>query len=172
MEGELPSEDPTEISIDETDDQEMSSTPHLSSPRTSRAKYKTRPADRIVKAAVVADIIRGSTIRDAAMAHHLAPATVSHWRGHDEEFREMLDQAEDEVITALRKEATESALNDIRELMPDASRVLANAINGEDKRLAMQAATIILRYSVADAQSPTQLESMLRTIDARPTDGD
>lgn len=84
----------------------------------------------------------------------------------------MLEDTEEEIISAIRSEAVESSLNDIRDLMPEASEVLTKAIRGEDKRLAMQAATIVLRYSAADASSETQLETVLRTIDARPADGD
>lgn len=84
----------------------------------------------------------------------------------------MLADVEEEIVGALRQEAVQGALNDIRELMPDASKVLTTAIQGQDKRLAMQAATIVLRYSAADASTETQLETMLRSIDAKPTDGD
>lgn len=121
---------------------------------------------------MVAGLLRGLTVTDAAKAAGVSRRTVMEWKSSDEEFIEMLSDAEEEIISALRSEAIQSSLDDIRDLMPDASAVLRGAIKGEDKRLAMQAATIVLRYSAADAASETQLETMLRTIDAKPSDGD
>lgn len=172
MDSEQPIEDQMDDSIDETDAPEMSSKLRpLTSKGTSQARPHT-PAIRIAKAAVVAGLLRGLSVQDAAKAAGVARRTVMDWKGYDEEFQEMLSDAEEEVIAALRSEAVEASLGDIRELMPDASKVLTNAIRGGDKRLAMQAATIVLRYSAADASTETQLETMLRSIDAKPTDGD
>lgn len=173
MDVEQPSEDRTDSTTDGTDEQETSSRP--TRPITSRATSSAKPhvpAVRIAKAAVVAGLLRGLTVNDAAKAAGVSRRTVMEWKSFDEEFIEMLSDAEDEIISAIRSEAIQSSLDDIRDLMPDASAVLTNAIKGEDKRLAMQAATIVLRYSAADAQTETQLETMLRTIDAKPTDGD
>lgn len=168
-------EDQTAGSIDGTELPEMSSEPTESSFPTFRATSHDRPhvpSVRIAKATAVSALVRGLSAADAAKTAGVSKRTLLEWKSTDPEFIAMLEDTEEEIIGTLRSEAVESSLNDIRDLMPDASKVLTRAIQGEDKRLAMQAATIVLRYSAADVNTSTQLESMLQTIDAKPTDGD
>jgi len=98
--------------------------------------------------------------------------TILEWRRSDPEFQKLLSEAEEEVIAGLRAEAVDNAMQMLKDLMPEVSRVLTEALQGGDRRTALQAASIVLRYAGAEASSSTGLESALRQADVTPGDGD
>jgi len=148
----MPEEDQTDGSITEIESPKMSS-PSPSEKRTRSTSGETpRPRgnkgnaiNRAVKARIIALLIQGYSIKDAALECGVNKHTVSDWRITDPEFQEMLAQAEDRAVEAFLEEGTKQALNQITDLSGRAAEVLKDSLNHTDPKVRLQAAGMVLR---------------------------
>lgn len=96
------------------------------------------------KAQIAACLGMGMSIAQAALECDVSRNQISSLL-RDDEFKELIQQIEDEAIQAMLSEVSTSVRRSIKELGPKAVEVLDASLNSEDSRVALQAAGLVLR---------------------------
>lgn len=125
-----------------------------------------------MKAQVVACLVEGLNVREAARAVGVRHDAVYSWLQDDEEFQDMLATAEARVVDATISQAVEHAQTNIRALGPRAYERLKEALEHESARVYLPAVGYVLRYLGAESEAKMSLEQTLAKLDASPTAGD
>lgn len=138
---------------------------------TTRGRGNAIP--RAKKAEVAMALGTGMTIAQAAEHCGVSRNTIT-GMSRDPEFLELVQECEDAAIQAILEEVTTGTRHRIKLLQDKAGDVIEAALNSEDQRVALQAATTILRGGGALTQSEVNvrvgLESAIGNVS--PAAGD
>ena len=96
-------------------------------------------------ATVVAQLVAGATLQEAATRAEVPPAKVRNWKAGNETFNRMLESAQERATNAIIDEGVEHVLQRIKGLGPRAYEVMAESLGSHDERLRLQAAQAVLR---------------------------
>lgn len=122
---------------------------------------------------VVASLIRGLSVKDAAAAAGVSRNTVYDWRSNkDPEFCALMEEAEQQVTDAVINDAVAASVAEVRALAPTAVAKLRQALGSEQPRIYLPAVAHVLRFLGAEGQNQAGLESVLAQVDANPQAGD
>lgn len=130
-------------------------------------------SNRAVKAKVIALLVQGMSIKDAAAECGVPKNTVYEWKELDPVFQEMLAEAEDRAVEVFLEEGMRRTQNQIADLSMRAAEVLRESLNHTDPHVRLQAAGMVLR--VIDRQRPQGamgFERALSATDDNPAHGD
>lgn len=125
-----------------------------------------------VKAQIIACLVEGMSVREAARAVGVRHDAVYSWLKDDLEFQDLLAEAEARVVDATISQAVEHTQMNIRALGPRAYERLSEALEHESARVYLPAVGYVLRYLGPEGEAKTSLEQTLATLDASPTKGD
>lgn len=109
-------------------------------------KSTQRGLGRAVKAKVVAFLVQGMTLKDAAEKAGISKHTVSGWRQMDPEFQELLAEADERAVQAFIDEGVAQVTNQIKDLGPKAAEVIRESLDHTDPKVRLQAANMVLRH--------------------------
>lgn len=173
MDSELPVPDPTEPSGTPTATPESPSvSPTLKSIPTSERTPSSRVDTRLKKSKVIAGLISGLTVADAAEAAGVKRSLVHNWKNRDTQFQEMLQTAEDAVIDAVVLDGVDAAFMQIKEFIPLANERVREALEGNDRKLALAAAAMVYRVVPRSTEETMNVEGVLASLTERPSAGD
>lgn len=176
MASEQPTSDQME-SGDETDTQETPFERHerklrSTSEPTPRTADSRATSSRIRKSKVVSGLVAGLSVADAAEAAGVKRTTVNQWKYKDREFIQLLAETEDRISETLILDGVQAATLGFKELLPLAVERVGEALKGNDRKLALQAASLVIRSSPKGQGEQVNVESILAGIEASPQEGD
>jgi transposase-like protein len=145
----------------------------MSSEQTSRLDH----GDQTIKQTmVVAALVQGATVAEAARRADVKPSLIRYWKANDERFNQMLEAAEERAVNAIIDEGIGNVRQQIKELGPMALAVLRSSLDSHDDRIKLTAAQQVLRIGgVMERESVIKqgLESEIARLNTtRPQDGD
>jgi hypothetical protein len=100
----------------------------------------------VKKAEIVGALAQGMTLNEAASWCDVPKNTIQALL-NDDEFRDLLNTAEDIAVNTILQEVATSVRRGIKELGPRSLEVLSAALSDEDGRVRLQAAGMVLRGS-------------------------
>jgi hypothetical protein len=106
-----------------------------------------------------------------ARENDVKPERVYEWMREDEEFQQLVEDAETSVVEAIISAGVDSSVKGILQLAPLAKQRLEEALADESPRVYLPAVAHVLRYLGATT-GQTSLEASLATLDAEPLKGD
>lgn len=121
---------------------------------------------------VVAGLIRGLTVADAAEAAGVKRGTVHAWKRDDPGFNHLLREAEDDVSRRVIEDAVEGAVLQWKELAPLATERIREVLEGGDKKLWLTAAAQVWRNLGTTGVETQKVEDVLGSLDQSPSAGD
>ena len=144
--------------------------------RTTHAT-KTLVVDQTAqKSKVIACLVQGLTVRDAALETGVATRTIYQWRSDDEEFQRMLADADERVYNTLVDASVEVVRVRIKDLGDRALANLSSALDSDDERVRLQASGMVFRIGDFMSREVTVhlgLEQQLAALgSASPASGD
>jgi AcrR family transcriptional regulator len=128
-----------------------------------------KTSNRAVKAKVIALLVQGMSIKDAAAECGVPKNTVYEWKELDPAFQEMLAEAEDRAVEVFLEEGTRQARNQIADCSLRIAEVLRESLYHTDPKVRLQAAGMGLRFLNLDKDLRTmEFERALSTTDDNP----
>jgi uncharacterized protein YpbB len=128
------------------------------------------------KGIVIAALVEGMTMTEAAEATGVKRATIADWKLRDPEFQRLLEEANEQVAMAVIEGSVDVVRTQIKEMGLKAREVLEAALDSDDDRLALQAAGMVFRlgnFEDKDVKVTIGLEQHIAALgDQGPTQGD
>lgn len=103
--------------------------------------------ERVQMAQVIAAIVQGQTMRQAAESTGVARDRISRWYRDSAEFQEMLLDVTDEVVAAIRDDIKADARDAVVNLLPRAKEVLSEMLDSEKDAVRLSAANSVFRLA-------------------------
>lgn len=127
------------------------------------------------KAIVIAGLMAGKSMREAAAEADIRPATVTDWNRNDVEFQEMLANATEDVERAIIAEGQKLTLDRLHKLGESAVKVIEDMLTSDSEKTRLAAANSVLRFAPKAPRSVSvhhTIEQVLTSDDRRPLQGD
>lgn len=102
------------------------------------------------KAKVIAALIEGMSLEDAAAIGGVKKATVVAWKHDNEEFQQMLADASEKASEAIIDGSISVLRTQIKDLGPKALEILKDGMESDDESTRLRAAQMVFKMSNLD----------------------